>query len=211
MARYSLKIWQNVRAQYETGQFSVKDLSKLFGIAATTIQYQLDHQKWIKGKTSGAIALRIQESTIDRFTRLGMPPDKVAQRVLEGIECTTDTIKKIADRLKEIEVDDLPAQKILQKIGSIIKDLAEFKKVSLLYIQEYNRMIGGYAPTKSEITGANGSPLIPDKMSKDDIYNRIVDLFGNKEQLAEPAETTSYKEVEGVEVNNIAIMHKNNK
>lgn len=196
MARYSLKVWDNVRSQYETGQFSVKDLSKLFGIAATTIQYQLDHHRWIKGKTSGAIALRIQESTLDRFTRLGMPPDKVAQRVLEGIECTTDTIKKIADRLKEIEVDDLPAQKILQKIGSIIKDLAEFKKVSLLYIQEYNRMIGGYAPTKTEITGANGSPLIPDKMTKDDIYNRIVDLFGNKEQ---PVETTSFKEVEGVE------------
>lgn len=202
MARYSLKIWQNVRAQYETGQYTIDELQKMFGISRDSIQYQSNHQGWIKGKKSETIIRRIQENTLERFARLGMPPDKVAQRVLEGIECTTDTIKKIADRLKEIEVDDLPAQKILQKIGSIIKDLAEFKKVSLLYIQEYNRMIGGYAPTKTEITGANGSPLIPDKMTKDDIYNRIVDLFGNKEQPAEPAETTSFKEVEEKHISN---------
>lgn len=185
MARYSLKVWANVRAQYETGKFTIDELQKLFGISRNTIQFQCIKNNWIKGKTADTIAYRINESTLDCFVRLGMPPEKVAQRVLEGIECTTDTTIKIADRLKSIQAD-ATTEEILKKISSIIKDLAEFKRVSLLYIQEYNKMIGNYAPTKTEVAV---HPLIPDNLSREELYNRIAAMIGGKIPDAEPVET----------------------
>jgi uncharacterized protein YlzI (FlbEa/FlbD family) len=185
MARYSLRVWANVRAQYETGSFTIDELQKLFGISRNTIQFQCIKNGWVKGKTAPTVAYRINESTLDCFIRLGMPPEKVNQRVLEGIESSTDTIIKIADRLKEIQAE-ATTEEVLKKISSIIKDLAEFKRISLLYIQEYNKMIGNYAPTKSEVTV---HPLIPDNLSRDELYNRIAAMIGGKIHEAEPVET----------------------
>jgi len=195
MARYSLRVWANVRAQYETGKFTIDELQKLFGISRNTIQFQCIKNGWVKGKTAETIAYRINESTLDCFVRLGMPPEKVNQRVLEGIESSTDSIIKIADRLKEIQAD-ATTEEILKKIGSIIKDLAEFKRISLLYIQEYNKMIGNYAPAKSEVTV---HPLIPENLNRDELYNRIASMIGGKipeAEMAETAENAVFSEVD---------------
>ena len=195
MARYSLRVWANVRAQYETGKFTIDELQKLFGISRNTIQFQCIKNGWVKGKTAETIAYRINESTLDCFVRLGMPPEKVNQRVLEGIESSTDSIIKIADRLKEIQAD-ATTEEILKKIGSIIKDLAEFKRISLLYIQEYNKMIGNYAPAKSEVTV---HPLIPENLNRDELYNRIAAMIGGKipeAEMAETAENAVFSEVD---------------
>ena len=195
MARYTLRVWANIRAQYETGKFTIDELQKLFGISRNTIQFQCIKNGWVKGKTAETIAYRINESTLDCFVRLGMPPEKVNQRVLEGIETSTDSIIKIADRLKEIQAD-ATTEEILKKIGSIIKDLAEFKRISLLYIQEYNKMIGNYAPAKSEVTV---HPLIPENLNRDELYNRIASMIGGKipeAEMAETAENAVFSEVD---------------
>jgi len=195
MARYSLRVWANVRAQYETGKFSLKELSDIFGIKEPTIRYQQEHQGWIKGRVAANLAMRINESTLDCFIRLGMPPEKVNKRVLEGIETSTDSIIKIADRLKEIQSGESTTE-ILKKIGSIVKDLAEFKRISLLYIQEYNKMIGNYAPAKSEVTV---HPLIPENLNRDELYNRIAAMIGGKipeAEMAETAENAVFSEVD---------------
>ena len=207
MARYSLKVWANVRAQYETGQFSMESIGKLFGIPAKTIEYQCIKQRWVKGKTAASLAIRINESNLERFTRLGMPPDTVAEKVLDGITWENSCIERIARQIESIENENKGTEEddgedkskdvssTLKLLGSIIKDMAEFKRISLLYIQEYNKMTGNYAPTKTEVSV---HPLIPDNLSRDELYNRIAAMIGGKipeAELEETAENAVFEDI----------------
>lgn len=129
---YSTKIWAKCKCDYETGNFSVKKLWKKHGISTATIENKIAKEKWIKGR----LKEKIEKSTEQMFVDAGMPKEKVLTLIVEGM---TEPKKLIFEGKGD------------QMICTPEKDY----KTASDYIKEYNKMTGGYAPEKKEITLPN--------------------------------------------------------
>jgi len=118
---YSAEVWARVKADYETGNFSVDALQKRYGISTATIDKHMAKEKWVKGSLKPVIEGKIKETTAQMFARIGLPREKVLKTILEGIEKATKTL--------------------LSKDGPIVeKDWVVIDKM----ITQYNKMTGGY-------------------------------------------------------------------
>ena len=138
---YPAKTWAKVKADYETGNFSVADLWKKYGIAEITIEKRIGNEKWKKGKLKKKIEEKIEESTLEMFARLGMPKEKFLQVIIDGLNADRTYIKKDGSGEGFIEVEP---------------DHAARSR----YVTEVNKMTGGYVPEKKEISGDPENPLI---------------------------------------------------
>ena len=57
----------------------------------------------------------------------------------------------------------------------LVNNIIDDKKLSLSYIQEYNKLCGNYAPSKKEITGKDGAALVP--RSKKEVMSELRKLL----------------------------------
>lgn len=146
---YPEKTWAKVKADYLTGNFSVEELQKKYGISTATIDKRMKKDgNWIKGKLKEKIQEKVEERTIDIFTRLGMPPEKIVQKVIEGMNANKTYIKGNGEEaFIEVEEDHNTRHK---------------------FVQEANKMTGGYAPEKIEETIKNIQPTREDLKSLTD-------------------------------------------
>ena len=138
---YPAKTWAKVKAEHETGQFSVEELSKKYKISQPAIVKRLMKEGWKKGRTKKKIEEKIEESTLEMFARLGMPKEKFLQVIIDGLNADRTYIKKDGSGEGFIEVEP---------------DHAARSR----YVTEVNKMTGGYVPEKKEISGDPENPLI---------------------------------------------------
>ena len=133
---YKTTTWAKAKADYESGNFIVAQLQKKYRIHTSTIDKRIATYKWIKGASKKKIQERIQETMKEKFARLGLPEDKVLEKVKEVID--------------------------------------ENPKAGLDY---YFKLVGSYAPMKREITGKDGSALLPtSKMTKEELIKQLESL-----------------------------------
>ena len=145
---YPATTWAKVKADYETGNFTIEKLWKKYGIAAVTIETKIIKEKWIKGSSAPAIQQTIAEKNIAMFAKLGMTQEKLAIKLIEGVTISETTTKELADLVNEGTVD-------LESILKMVPRLVDDRKLSLEYIKEINKCTGIHAPVKRDEPIAN--------------------------------------------------------
>jgi len=92
---YSKAAWKRARVDYESGKFkSVEDLSKKHTISVPSIKTKISKEGWVKGSLAKKVEEQIEENTIQKLARLGMPEDKILMVLVEGLEATFEKWKK---------------------------------------------------------------------------------------------------------------------
>jgi len=87
----------------------------------------------------------VAETTIEAFTRLGLPPDKVVDLIIEGMRAT-------------------------RQVTGVEEGLPDWQ-TRIAYIREYLKMTGGYAPEKRE--NLNSSVSLHLEMSKEEVVQEL--------------------------------------
>tara|TARA_R110000737_G_C14359287_1_gene446651 strand:- start:10 stop:519 length:510 start_codon:yes stop_codon:yes gene_type:complete len=133
---YPAKVWAKVKADYETGNFSIDKMGEKYGISTATIEKRIKADKWQKGKLKPIIEKKIEETTAEMFARLGLPKEKLLDKIIEGTDANRTYIKRDGSGEGFVEVEPDHAARVK-------------------YITEINKMTGGYTPEKQEITAKN--------------------------------------------------------
>ena len=133
---YPAKVWAKVKADYETGNFSIDKLHEKHTISVDTLKRKISGEKWQKGKLKPIIEKKIEETTAQMFARLGLPKEKLLEKIIEGTDADRTYIKKDGSGEGFVEVEPDHAARVK-------------------YITEINKMTGGYTPEKQEITAKN--------------------------------------------------------
>ena len=130
---YSVKKWAKVKVEYETSGVSAEKLREKHGISTRSIEYRIQKEKWKKGKNKKIVEEKIEKTTLEMFAEAGMPPSKVIEHMVTGIE----------------KAEDL---KFSGPKGEQFCENAPDYKTRLAYIQELNRMVGGHVSKTSLVT-----------------------------------------------------------
>lgn len=143
---YSAEVRGLVRAEYETGNYSVKSLpSRIrYGIHARTVEGWVEKYRWQKGSSAPTIEKAQAELNLDRFTRAGLPPDRLIERVIEGVNAGSECVEEVVTIIRENKGElDPKAVRALHEIGTALNSRAKFVDI-------YCKMTGQYAPTKTQ-------------------------------------------------------------
>ena len=145
---YPATTWAKVKADYETGDYSVDKLHQKHTISREAIITKMVRKKWEKGKNAPIIQQTIAEKNIAMFAKLGMTQEKLAIKLIEGVTISETTTKELADLVNEGTVD-------LETILKMVPRLVDDRKLSLEYIKEINKCTGIHAPVKRDEPIAN--------------------------------------------------------
>ena len=140
---YSTDKWAKVKADHLTGNFSVDELWKKWGISTTAIENRIDKEKWVKGELKAKIEKKVEESTIAMMARLNMPKERVVKEVLiEGLEATNQ--KWVKNPNYEEGAEGEAGEQWLLVIYADHTSRAK-------YLDQYNKMTGGFTPIEKKI------------------------------------------------------------
>jgi len=89
---YSAKKWAQVRADYETGDYSSVKLGQKHGIPKKSIEYRMSKEKWEKGKTAPIIQEITTKITIEKYAEMGMPLERLMQITMKLAEAKNPLI-----------------------------------------------------------------------------------------------------------------------
>ena len=155
---YPVSTWAKVKADYETGNFTIEKLWKKYGIAAVTIETKIIKKKWIKGSSAPAIQQTIAEKNIAMFAKLGMTTEDLAQKLINGLNTQEKAAKEIAEKINNSDVD-------IEMYTKLIPQILDDRKISLEYAKEIIKMIGVYAPAKKETEHSGSINMVQDEDS----------------------------------------------
>lgn len=171
---YSQKIWDACRRDYESGfDYSLAELSRMHPpLKDSAIRRHAKLHGWERGRLAGEVKMQLEKKTIDRFAALGLPQEEVLKRVIEGIQTGDEAVRAVKAMLERCSEDPNEESLLSSGVQRMVRDMFNDMNVRFKYIQEYNRMVGGYAPLKRDITTAGESvnaPLLifPDNQRKD--------------------------------------------
>lgn len=134
---YPAETWIKAKKDYETGNYSVCELGKKWGMSDTAIENKIADEKWIKGALKDKIEERIERDMIKLFAKKGFPPEKIIEKVLEGLEAhRTVRINENGDTTVEPD-----------------------HNARVKYIQEANKMMGNYSAEKQILSGDPNNPV----------------------------------------------------
>ena len=80
---YPASTWAKMKAEYETGNFSAQSLGEKWGISVKSVEKHIADDGWKKGKLKHKIELQAEKTAIEKFAALGMPEEKVFQKVCD--------------------------------------------------------------------------------------------------------------------------------
>ena len=155
---YSQETWIVIRSLFETGTFST--LNKLHKHCQNiikncpsiySIRVKSSREGWTKGKTSDIIKKEIDKKTIDLFSELGMPKEKVLTRVVDMINSGENSIDRIVDLVtKRVKKGETPIDgNVIDGLKSMVSSYAVQYKGIRLWIE----MTGESAPKKIDHSG----------------------------------------------------------
>ena len=146
---YSSVLWAKAKADYETGKFSVAQLSKKYRISEATIWKRISVKKWEKGRLAEKIEDKIMGETEKMFVKAGMPKQELVSQIVEGIkhgQLLTSRVLKLFEEANSTE--DVMSDNVIDMVKRMYND----RRTQLAFIQELNKMVGNYAPIKKDIT-----------------------------------------------------------
>ena len=151
------------RAHYENESMSIPQISERYNIPIPTLNKWSTVQKWEKGKFIDLFNKTQAEKNIEMFAELGKTPKDFAQRVADGAFQDRIAIRDLKKHLTEllvnngVEADNVTA--CVSEVVDLFKECGDLAGKSLGWVQEANKLMGTYAPTKRELTGADGAPI----------------------------------------------------
>jgi len=80
------EFWAKLKADYETGDYSMRKLAELYDINRRTIESKAQTDRWMKGRLSSAIEEAAVNRAISLFSQLDLPQTEVFQKIKDGIE-----------------------------------------------------------------------------------------------------------------------------
>lgn len=126
---FPIATWAKCRLDYETGTCkSIEELSKKYKISGIGIRAKIAKEYWVKNEKVEAVKVSIQQQFIQALADNGVGVDYLAKKVKELMEATSDMV---------------------DGNGGVVerKDWTAIAKG----LQEANRILGTYAPAKTEI------------------------------------------------------------
>lgn len=128
---FSAKTWAKAKVDYETGNFSVSELSKKYQISGPSINKRIACEKWQKGKLKPLIEEEQRKRVLDALAEKGVDADMIA-----------DKIKMLLTGKRMLIIpngDNPPIEKETDDYWAIDKGIGQFAKFT-----------GGYAPTETK-------------------------------------------------------------
>lgn len=116
------------------------------GVSHTAIENRISKEKWKKGALKPIIEKKIAQTMVDKFTEIGLTPEKVMRLINDGMGAEKTVIIGGGDQAFAQEVEDWVARD--------------------KFITQYYKLTGAYATTKQEVVATNTNiNYTPDNLS----------------------------------------------
>lgn len=80
------EFWAKLKADYETGHLSQRQLSEIYNINRRTIERKSQIDRWVKGRISEDLERAAVNRAIDLFAKLNLPQTAVFEKIKAGIQ-----------------------------------------------------------------------------------------------------------------------------
>lgn len=162
---YAQKLWDDCQRDYESGfDYSIAELSRMHPpLKQSAIRRHAKLHGWQRGRLAGQVKMERDKKTVEKFADLGLPEEDVLRRVIEGIKTGDEAVNAVKSMLERAAEEPGGAEEKLMSPGvqRIVRDMFNDMNVRFKYIQEYNRMVGGYAPLKRDVTAHGEGVNVP--------------------------------------------------
>ena len=102
--------WAQIKAEFETGNFSVEQLAKKYLISPATVKKRLYAEKWVKGRLKPLAEAKAAQTMVEKFAAIGLTPEKVMRVIQEGIEAEKTIIVGSGDQAMADQIPDWQAR-----------------------------------------------------------------------------------------------------
>lgn len=166
-AKISPQRWARLRSEFESGKYhSIEDFYERYvecqkNVKKTpfptlvTIRRQAVNKKWSKHANEADIAEEEKRLTIEMYGKLGLPPRRAAQALADGVLHAERTEEKILALIKETGQDGVTLER-LTALMNLCKGYISDMRTAAVYLDQYHKVTGAYAPTKHQHTGKIG-------------------------------------------------------
>jgi hypothetical protein len=185
---YAKTLWAEIRAEYESGQHaSLDDAYAAFaarhkkgkkGAKIPTlrgVRNKSKKEQWDKGRHEDEIEAQKKELAIDRFARIGLTPETVAEQVKTGVMLGSPdgpVMQRIDKTLAALAETHNP--ELLPMLRMRVEELVADLRTALGYIDQYNKMTGGHAPRETKLSGKVGiSATIEDSRTAEELNREL--------------------------------------
>jgi hypothetical protein len=153
--RWPTELHAEIRAEYETGSYSVLDLParKKHGVSTRQVEHWIAAEGWVKGNNAPLIARKRAEASIERFTRLGLSQDNAFTLTIEGCLAGADIAADIRDKMLPkmteggtLTTDALMVKSLVDTLASYAVDLGKRAKFLELYFKATGQLEADPAP-----------------------------------------------------------------
>ena len=179
MASYTKELWSRIKYDWETGDYSYRELYLKYTDTDGKSPSEIAMKKrslregWKKGRQKAIIEKKIQETNLEMFTRLGMPTEKVFQKVICGMSVGEEAYEKLAAYFADSKSPLAP--EFSELLRGYFRDWNTVHK----FIDTWAKLTGTFAPTQKELSGRNGKPLVPEsavsQMDDDELAAKIAE------------------------------------
>ena len=80
---YPAETWARIKADYETGNFSVKDLSENYSISEPAIKLRISDENWIKGALKEKTEEKHRNRIMNELSKIGWDDRKLIENFSE--------------------------------------------------------------------------------------------------------------------------------
>jgi len=174
---YPAATWARIKAEYETGNFSIPQLAEKWVISDTTIDKRIAKENWNKGELKPRIELRQQELMINALAKKGVTQSKVAGVLHEMLEAERTLVTPSNEKDKDGNKEPGFAE-IIPDHNARDKAVTQIFKVTGAYAAEKKEveLKGWIMEVSSELVKA-AQEFIP-KEKHEEFLKRIDGIFG---------------------------------
>lgn len=154
--------WATLRAEFETGAYaSVDDFFDRFvaekyrkRVKLRTIRDKVTEESWTKKALEPQIKANVERLSVEMYTRLGLPPERVAQVTAKAINDVLATEEELMDRIRRLAApgtayDDAAFKAFVELARKYVVD----KNCAAKFADQYHKVTGAYAAQEVKHSG----------------------------------------------------------
>lgn len=153
--------WAQVRAEFETGAYASIDeffdryVCKKYAnrVKIRTVRGKSTTEVWAKKALAPQIKANVERLSVEMYTRLGLPPERVAQVTAKAINDVLVTEAELMARIRELSKGDAFDVGQLQTFVRIAKEYISDKNSAAKFTDQYHKVTGSYAAQEVKHSG----------------------------------------------------------
>ncbi|MFH1739948.1 MAG: hypothetical protein ABIH23_13135 [bacterium] len=148
---WSVEVMEQARADYESGGMTLSAISAKRAIPISTLRdWAYRREKWVKNQYSEQMATDVAAENLRLFAEANCALPEVIKEIRDGIFVARDTMATLADRVAQVKTSGV-TEDAVKEILELCRKLVVDRNVVAKFIDIHNKMVGRYAPTKSEV------------------------------------------------------------